>query len=115
MTPTSISPAVPHIKAGTLRPLCFFEKRRLKEFPDVPTASEFGYPVFYASRHGIMAPKGTPEEVVRTLITASKKVVKDHKSSILDQLGKLWYKLDFITGEEFGKELKAEYDQYKYY
>ena len=104
-TPGTITP---HTKSGTLRPIAVFEKERIKEFPDVPTFSEWGYPVVCYSLYAIMAPKGTPEEVVKTIYTACKRIVEDHKNSIQDQLAKLSLSLDFLPPEELANDLKAE-------
>ena len=59
---------LPHIKAGKLRPLAVAAKQRLALLPDVPTAAEAGVKNFEASSwFGIMAPAGTPPDVVERL------------------------------------------------
>ena len=59
---------LPHIKAGKLRPLAVAAKQRLALLPDVPTASEAGVNNFEASSwFGIIAPAGTPPDVVERL------------------------------------------------
>jgi tripartite-type tricarboxylate transporter receptor subunit TctC len=55
-----------------------------------------------------LAPKGTPEEVVKTIYTACKKIVENHKSFIEDRLEKMSLTLDFSGPEEFAKEIHAE-------
>ncbi len=57
--------ALPHIKAGKLRPLAVSSKQRNPLYPDVPTISELGYPGFEAlSWSGLSVPKGTPQPIV---------------------------------------------------
>ena len=56
--------AMPHVKAGNLRPLGVTAPARVKALPDVPSISESvpGYAV--TGWLGIGAPKGTPTEIV---------------------------------------------------
>lgn len=59
---------MPHIRAGTLRPLAISSNRRLAELPDVPTVEELGYGEFnVASWVGLFVPKATPRAVVEKL------------------------------------------------
>ena len=108
MTSATMASITHHIKSGTLRSLAFFEKKRLKGYPDVPTFSELGYPVVASVWYGFLAPKGTPEEVVKTIYTACKKIVEDHKNFIEDRLEKLSLALDFLSPDELAKEIKEE-------
>jgi hypothetical protein len=53
----------PHIKSGTLRGLAVTGEERLQEFPDIPSSSELGYPVFYFGWYGLVGPKGIPQDI----------------------------------------------------
>ena len=56
------------IKAGKVRPLAVANAKRLPQLPDVPTFAELGYKNVEASAQvGVVAPAGTPAEVVATL------------------------------------------------
>src|SRR5262245_46631055 len=60
--------ALPHIQAGTLRALAVTSPQRSPVSPEVPTVAESGYPGFDAiAWHGILAPAGTPPEIVKKL------------------------------------------------
>jgi len=62
---TSVSPLV---KGGKVRPLAVAAPARLASMPDVPTLAELGISGFRADLwHGLVAPKGTPVEVVARL------------------------------------------------
>ena len=63
------APAVlTHIKSGRLRALAVSSRRRIPALPDVPTVAESGYPGFEADQwYGVVAPAGTPAEVVARL------------------------------------------------
>lgn len=58
----------PQARAGKIRPLAVTSRERLASFPDVPTLAESGLPGYeYRSWMGIVAPAGTPKEVVARL------------------------------------------------
>jgi tripartite-type tricarboxylate transporter receptor subunit TctC len=57
--------ALPYIKAGKLRPLAVTSTTRAPALPDTPTVAESGVPGFEASSwFGLLAPAGTPRDVV---------------------------------------------------
>jgi len=66
------APAVmPHVKSGRLRALAVSSSRRMPAFPDVPTVAESGFPGFEADQwYGLVAPAGTPPDVVSRLNAA---------------------------------------------
>ena len=65
---TSMPPAVPHAKAGRVRPIAVMSPRRSPALPDVPTVAESGYPGFEASTwFALFAPARTPVEVLERL------------------------------------------------
>ena len=53
-----------HLEAGTIKPLAIAADDRDKAIPDVPTLKELGYDMTFAMERGIVAPKGTPREVI---------------------------------------------------
>jgi tripartite-type tricarboxylate transporter receptor subunit TctC len=56
------------IKAGSLRPLAVLAEQRLADYPDVPTLAEAGFPgVGTLHWQSMLAPAGTPKEVLATL------------------------------------------------
>jgi tripartite-type tricarboxylate transporter receptor subunit TctC len=62
--------AMPYIKTGRLRPLGVSSLKRLAFLPDVPTIAESGYPGFEVNNwYGMLAPAGTPHELVTRLNT----------------------------------------------
>lgn len=110
---TTLIPASPHIRSGGLRPLVVFEKERLKEFPDIPTATEMGYPVVLYTWFGFLAPKGTPKEVITTLTNAIEKITREDSVFIEERLSKISQVLGFLNAEEFGKQIKTDIDVVK--
>ena len=61
---------LPRVRAGLVRPLAVTSKARHPDLPDVPTMAEAGHPeVFALSWTGLVAPTGTPPEIVTLLNT----------------------------------------------
>jgi tripartite-type tricarboxylate transporter receptor subunit TctC len=78
-----------HIKAGTVRFLASTEPKRSNFYPDIPTFNEIGFPS-QGSYHTniIVAPKGTPEDIIKTLHEIFKKAIDtDDYKSFLNQIG----------------------------
>jgi tripartite-type tricarboxylate transporter receptor subunit TctC len=65
------------VKSGDLRILAVLSEDRLPDFPDVPTARELGVDVIAQSTRVIIAPKGTPANVVEKLEAAVQALVAD--------------------------------------
>ncbi|MDH5858712.1 Bug family tripartite tricarboxylate transporter substrate binding protein [Lampropedia aestuarii] len=78
---TSISLAVPYIKAGKLRPLAVTSAARSSALPDVPTVAEAagieGFNI--GTWYGIFAPAATPDAVVQTLNAQINQALADEK------------------------------------
>jgi tripartite-type tricarboxylate transporter receptor subunit TctC len=67
-TVTGAPAVLPHIKSGRLRALAVSSSTRLAGLPEVPTVAESGYPGFEADQwYGLVAPAGTPADVVMRL------------------------------------------------
>jgi tripartite-type tricarboxylate transporter receptor subunit TctC len=64
----TMPPVMPHIQAGKLRGLAISTPKRLPQLPEVPTFAEEGITGFdVANWYGVMAPAGTPREIVQKL------------------------------------------------
>jgi len=68
-----------HIRAGKLRPIAVGTQQRIAALPDVPTVAEMGYKDFETSQwYGILAPAGTPPDIVKKLQEESFKALKSN-------------------------------------
>jgi tripartite-type tricarboxylate transporter receptor subunit TctC len=65
------------VDAGQLRFLAIGTEKRSPELPNVPTFKELGYNVLYAVSRGVMAPKGTPGDVLAKLEAACAEATRD--------------------------------------
>jgi len=71
-----LPPALGNIQAGKLRAIAVTSKKRFSLLPDVPTFDESGLPGFEAVLHyGVLAPAGTPKEIVDRLSEELRKLV----------------------------------------
>jgi tripartite-type tricarboxylate transporter receptor subunit TctC len=70
--------ALPYIKARRLRPLAVTSERRLQDLPGLPTMQEAGVKGYEVNVwYGVIAPAGTPREIVTRLNSASAKAASD--------------------------------------
>lgn len=68
---------LPHIRSGRLRAIAVGTPARLPALPDVPTVAEMGYRNFESVQwYGILAPAGTPVEIVQRLQLESAKALQ---------------------------------------
>jgi tripartite-type tricarboxylate transporter receptor subunit TctC len=66
------------VRGGQLRLIGVTTERRMPQFPDVPTVSESGLPgFFFNSWFAILAPAGTPKDIVARLNAEVRKAVGD--------------------------------------
>lgn len=102
-----ISVSLPFVKDGRTRALAVTTAERLPSMPDVPTFKEAGVDGMEASTFtGLLAPKGTPQEVLDQLSTAMGDVLKD--PAIIKRFEELGAQGKGSTPEEFTKYLAAE-------
>jgi tripartite-type tricarboxylate transporter receptor subunit TctC len=68
-----------HIKTGKLRAIAVGTAQRLPALPDVPTVAEMGHKDFETSQwYGILAPAGTPADIVKRLQEECLKALKSN-------------------------------------
>lgn len=66
-----------HIRAGKLRAIAVGTHERIAALPEVPTVQEMGYKDFETSQwYGILAPAGTPPDVVKKIQEESHKALR---------------------------------------
>lgn len=99
--------AWPHVESGSLRALAVTTADRSKTAPDLPTMQESGFPSFdVSSWFGVIAPKGTPDEIVNKLNEVMlAALAKPAVQKSLEDLGAVPAK---TTPAEFGAFIKSE-------
>ena len=101
--------AWPQVEAGKLRALAVTTAERSETAPDLPTMKESGFPNFdVSSWFGVIAPKGTPDEVVQKVNKAMRAGLA--KPEVKKQLADLGAVAADTTPEQFGAFIKSEVD-----
>ena len=68
---------IPQIKAGTIKVYAIAAARRLESLPDVPTSEEAGVDFIFSAWNAMVAPKGTPKDIIARLSDALNKALDD--------------------------------------
>jgi len=103
----AVPSTVPHIKAGNLVAIAVTSPQRLTVLPDVPTVAESGYPGFQVDNmYGVLAPRGTPPEVVKKLHDDIVRVVREPEAK--KALEGATIEIVANTPEEFAAYIKSE-------
>ena len=101
MNPNYPAPLASPIQAGLVRPLAVTSGERLKNYPNLPTLKELGINVEVDQWLAVMAPKGTPEPVIKALREAFKKICVD--KIYVTMLEKMGEEVQYMDGPEFDK------------
>lgn len=103
--------AVPLVNAGKLRGLAVTSRTRLTALPGLPTVAESGLRGYESSQwYGMLAPAGTPAEILNTLASHAMKIMQtpDMKQRMTDSgsvaVGS--------TREAFAAHLRSEFDKW---
>jgi tripartite-type tricarboxylate transporter receptor subunit TctC len=95
------------IRAGQLRALAVTGLHRTAAFPDIPTVAESGFPGFdVVTWHGVLAPPGTPREIVMRLHGELARIVATE--DMRAQLATMGMEPLSGTPEEFAADIKAD-------
>ena len=106
MFATSAS-VIGHIKSGLVRPIAVTTLKRFSLMPELPTVAESGLPGFDATTwHGLVAPAGTPPEVIETLHRAAVEALNDPETQ--KRLNDLGVEITPSTPQEFAAYIKSE-------
>ena len=107
MVVTALPTVEGHLKSGKLRALAFTSRVRVPGAPDVPTLAESGYAGFEVlSWYGILAPAGTPQDVVRKLNEEINNALK--MPDVRGRLLALGTEPTGGTPEQFAETIKAD-------
>jgi tripartite-type tricarboxylate transporter receptor subunit TctC len=99
--------SVPHVKAGTVRPLAISRIQRSSLYPDLPTMDEAGVKGFNLDAWaGLVAPAGTPAAVVQKLNTALRAVIDS--ADVQANFKNVGFEGFSSTPEELGAFIKVQ-------
>ncbi len=98
---------LPYVQAGTLRALAVTSLARVKTLPEVPTLAESGLPGFSSEAwFGVLAPAGTPRDIVARLNAEIAKAVTAPDAR--EKLAAQGFEVVTDTPEQFTAFIRAE-------
>ena len=98
---------LPHIKAGTLRPIALGAPQRAPTAPDVPTTAEVGMPdILIENWYGMVAPAKTPDNIIAALNRIANEAMAD--PSVKEKLADQGLTVAGDTPEHFRGYIEAE-------
>ena len=100
-------PIIPYLNTGEGVALGVFDEKRLRLVGDVPTFKELGYDVTLGSIQAIVAPPGTPANVVNVLDEAIRKAVAE--PSFIAFAEKTQNTIDYKGPAAFAAELRDSF------
>jgi tripartite-type tricarboxylate transporter receptor subunit TctC len=103
--------ALPNLASGKLRALGVSTAKRYAELPDVPTIAEAGVPGYDATVWlGLLAPAGTPREIVQKMNTEIAKVLSTPEARKL--MASAGVDVSIAGSDEFGALLRSELERW---
>lgn len=107
----TITPVLPFIKEGKLRPLAVTTEKRSSALPNVPTMQEAGIAdIAIGTWFGLLAPVTTPKEVVTRLNTEIVKII--HTAEFKKQMFDIGAEPVGNKPEEMAKQIKDETEKF---
>src|SRR5262245_19441605 len=107
----AISTGIPHIRSGKLKAIAVTIPKRHPGLPDTPTFAEARHPgVAIEAYMGLLAPAGTPREVVAKLYGEVAAILKEKDTA--DRLTGAGLDLVRSTPDEFALRLKTDLEKY---
>jgi tripartite-type tricarboxylate transporter receptor subunit TctC len=107
----TVSAIQAHVKSGAVRGIAVTTSARSSVFPDLPTVSEAGLKGYDASTWGgILAPAGTPKDVIAKLNTAINAALK--AEDVQAKLTGAGVQIQGGTPEAFAAVIQSEIDKW---
>ncbi|HEV3007451.1 MAG TPA: tripartite tricarboxylate transporter substrate binding protein [Burkholderiales bacterium] len=105
------TPLIPHHKAGRIRIIAFTSKERFAPMPEIPTLHESGLAGFDTTQWlGILAPKGTPAEVVSKVHAEAVKALA--LQDVKERLAQAALQAVGSTPKEFESLIRADLERW---
>ncbi|OZI45855.1 Bug family tripartite tricarboxylate transporter substrate binding protein [Bordetella genomosp. 5] len=108
----TVSSAAAQARAGKVRALAVTGTQRMPQLPDVPTFTEAGLPnVSFVGWYGMVAPAGTPADIVQRLSAAVEEVMADPE--VRKSVGDLALEPVYLPGEKFRTQIETEVAEFR--
>jgi tripartite-type tricarboxylate transporter receptor subunit TctC len=108
---SSIEPAIQLIKTNRIKPIAVTTLQKVNGLPNVPTIAESGLKDFDAAGwNGIVAPAGTPPDIIAILNQAVNTALR--QPSIKAKMDSQGVVLDIQTPAQFGQTIRTETEKW---
>ena len=97
---------LPHVRAGKLTGLAVASSKRSPLAPDLPTMAELGYPIDIDTWYGLVAPAGTPKEVIAKVNAETVRIL--NLPDLREKTRSQGIELGSSTPEEFAAFMRAD-------
>jgi tripartite-type tricarboxylate transporter receptor subunit TctC len=107
----AISTGIPHIRSGKLKPIAVSQPKRHPGLPDTPTFGEAGHKAVVIEAYmGLLAPSGTPREIVDKLYGEVAAILKEKETT--DRLVGAGLDMVRSTPAEYAARLKSDVEKF---
>ena len=107
----TVTPVLPHIKAGRLKALAVTTGKRSSALPDVPTLAESGLKGFdIGTWFGVLAPVATPKDIVARLNLEAVKIIQS--SDFRKRMDEIGAEPIGNTPEQMGKQIHDDVEKF---
>jgi len=96
-----VSEVLPQQRAGKIRVLLSFTEKRVKEFPDTPTAAEKRYKVTFGTWLTVFAKKGMSEAILKKIEGWMKSTSEEKE--FISAMEKLGSHVDYLSSQDFAR------------
>ncbi len=100
-----------YIESGELKAFAIAADKRSKHLPDLPTLKELGVPLVYALKRGIVAPKGTPPDVIEHWSQIFKKAAEN--PALMKQMDAKGTDVEWVGPADYKAWAKETYDAHE--
>lgn len=102
---------MPHVKEGKLKAIALSFNQRWPTEPNIPTVAESGFPGFsIVSWSGLLAPKGTPEQITKRMAKEISVVLQD--PDVQSKFAKGGLIADYQSSEQFANLISQDSQMY---
>ena len=106
-----IATIMPHVRAGRVKLIAMSSEKRFSHMPEIPTVAEQGFPGFDSyGWNGILAPAGTPREIIVRLNREINEVLQ--LSDVKTLLNNTHIEIAGGTPEQFAALIKRETERW---
>jgi tripartite-type tricarboxylate transporter receptor subunit TctC len=102
---------MPYVRAGELKALGVSSAARDPALAEIPTFVEQGFKMDAISWFGLLAPAGTPKDVVTLLNAATVRALQS--PDVKENFGRIGFNAETNKPEEFAAYIKADYEKWR--